>query len=291
LVIKSTTVSQDTNLYFEHLKQMSKRIKIAKAVLKITEGLLEKVVDATLLLVIFQYEMSPFAVDDGRSLRGSIFRASRRTLEKLGVINYQSVKTALIEVKRRGWIKFDFRRRDKIDPQITEAGLKRLNSVLPAYDKSRKWDGKIYLITYDIPERERRKRDLLRDYLRRLSCAKFQASVWVTLYDPRGVLNNFIEENHLEKNVIISHLGKDGMIGKEGLKLFIRKIYSLDDFNKRYREYIEKFEELTPFESYVKFLSILSDDPQVPFSLLPNNWLGERAYRLFKTKIPKFKIL
>ncbi|MBU1327173.1 hypothetical protein KKB64_04890 [Patescibacteria group bacterium] len=31
-----------------------------------------------------------------------------------------------------------------------------------------------------------------------------------------------------------------------------------------------------------RYLSILRDDPQLPFQLLPDNWLGLKAYQLYR---------
>jgi len=258
-------------------KNLSKQkvIKFTNKLLGISEGLLGKFVDAVLILSILPFE--------SYNIKG----ASHRVIAKSAEINYQTIKNsfknAIKLAKTRGWIMGDWKG-EKINLEITKAGLKRLESILPHYDEKRKWDRRIYLITYDILEKQRRKRNILRNYLKKLSCAMLQASVWLTPYDPRGVLFRFINENNLENNVIISTVGKDGMIGKENIKLLMQKVYCLDEVNKQYQRYIEevKSQKFTLFENYFKFLSILKDDPQLPFRLLPNNWLGKKAYKLFK---------
>lgn len=266
-------------------KNLSKQkiIKFTNKLLGISEGLLEKLVDAVLILAIFSFE--------SYNIKG----AGHRVIAKSAEINYQTIKNsfknAIKLAKKRGWIRGNWKNK-KINLEITKAGLKRLESILPHYDEKRKWDKRIYLITYDIPEKERLKRNILRNYLKKLNCAMLQASVWLTPYDPRGVLFEFINKNNLENNVIISTVGKDGVIGEENIKLLMQRIYYLDEISRQYQRYIEevKSQKFTLFESYFKFLSILKDDPQLPFQLLPNNWLGKKAYKLFKKIEPNLKL-
>lgn len=283
------------------IKEKSKKQKIIKAVNKLlglSEGLLEHIVDTVLVLAIFQYEISPFSIKDNKSLVGSIGRASDRAFEKSAEINYRviksAIKNAIDRARKEGWLKSGLKKRGKkINLEITKAGLKRIESTLPHYDEKRRWDKRIYLITYDILEKERRKRNILRNYLKKLGCARLQASVWLTPYDPRGPLFDFINENNFKNNVIISTVGKDGMIGEENIRILMEKVYLLKEINNKYREYIEKVrtKKLTPFEKYFGFLSILEEDPQLPFPLLPADWLGRKAYRLFrKIDLKKFNI-
>lgn len=168
--------------------------------------------------------------------------------------------------------------------QITKEGKRRLQNVISKYDEKRIWDDHLYLVTYDIIEKRRKERDILRQFLKKIGCGMLQTSVWLTPYNPRGVLKEFIEERKLSGAVIVSDIGKDGSVGEEDLDDLINRVYKLDQLNERYNEFIYEVRKgrLDKTQIAFKFLSILSNDPQLPFDLLPYNWLGNKAYKLFK---------
>ncbi len=115
-----------------------------------------------------------------------------------------------------------------------------------------------------------------------------QASVWLTPYNPKEVLREFIEERKLAGQVLISDLGEDGSIGEEDLRELVVRVYNLEDLENRYVEFIQKWggkKKLNDSEKtriYFAFTSILMGDPQLPFELLPEDWAGNNAYKLFR---------
>ena len=74
------------------------------------------------------------------------------------------------------------------------------------------------------------------------------------------------------------------MIGTKTLKELMEKVFLLSHLNLRYREFVYKAKsgKEKRGELIYLFLSILNEDPQIPFSFLPDDWLGEEAYVLFK---------
>ena len=110
-----------------------------------------------------------------------------------------------------------------------------------------------------------------------------QESVWLTPYDPNDILREFTKERKLKGSIIVSDLGKDGSIGEEDIKDLVRRIYKLNEINKEYKEFLEKFAgtQTIPLQTPFAYWKILKNDPQLPFELLPGDWLGERAYQLF----------
>ncbi len=245
---------------------------INRAALALTEGLFSHSVDMTLWVLAYMGEMSiPFGASS------QLWRAGIAADRFLYEINYNVIKNAIITAKKRGYVKTTKRR---AWPQITEEGKRRLFSIIPRYDEKRVWDGRMHIITYDIPEEHRNDRHLLRDYLRRIGCGRLQDSVWITPYNPIDTIRAFIEEHGLFGNVIVSDMGQDGAIGEEDLRAMIVRIYGLKALNTRYEDFLkdsegQKLDQL----SVVRFLSILKDDPQLPFSLLPEWWKGEEAYK------------
>jgi len=65
----------------------------------------------------------------------------------------------------------------------------------------------------------------------------------------------------------------------------MEKVYNLSGLNSRYINFIEDVKNKTIVSKeqlLFTFLSILKDDPQIPFDLLSEDWVGDKAYVLFK---------
>jgi len=250
-------------------------VKAAKTIAEISEGVFSHTFDVSLWLVAYTAALSV-----PQSSVGQLYRAQRTADRFLHQINYETIKQGIAEARRRGFLKKTVRGR-RVWPEITEAGRKRLQSLIPQYDEKRTWDGRMHIVTYDIPERKRRDRFLLREYLKRIGCARLQESVWVTPYNPFDILQEFVEEKALQGTMIVSNMGKGGSIGEEHLKDLIVRVYNIAELNKRYEEWLYDVKEHGSMDQWgvIHYLSILRDDPQLPFALLPDWWKGEEAHR------------
>lgn len=251
------------------------RRELREKILEATENIFGTVVDIVLWEIFYLAEF-------GTSLSSKeAYLANSRSDRLLDEINYETIKRALKEIKRQGLVTYK-KQKNKSLPEITAEGKRRLEEILPHYDKKRLWDGKIYLVTYDIPETKKHDREILRESLKRIGAGMVQESVWLTPYDPRGSLREILKTYSLEGLVLISVLEKDSSIGDEDLLSLIKRVYKLENLNVRYENFLEEF-------SYFSFLSILRDDPQLPFALLPNDWVGGKAYELFKKQARQTK--
>ncbi|MDZ4229059.1 MAG: PaaX family transcriptional regulator C-terminal domain-containing protein, partial [Patescibacteria group bacterium] len=140
------------------------------------------------------------------------------------------------------------------------------------------------LMSYDIPEARKVERNRLRRLLKTLGCGLLQESVWLTPYNPKKILEEFVGENDLAGLVLVSDLGKDGSIGEEDNRGLVARVYQLDRLNRLYWEFIDRWKDKKPnLEMLSHFFSILKDDPQLPFELLPDDWLGEKSWDLIKS--------
>lgn len=251
---------------------------VSRAVIALAEGLFSHAVDLALWTVVYMGEVSL-----PQSTSGQVWRAQIGADQFLHQVNYDVIKNALKTAQRRGWIKT---RRRNAKPEITEEGKRRLAQVVPHYDETRTWDGRMHLVTYDIPEKRKVDRELLREYVRRIGCAMLQESVWITPYNPIDLVRSFVEEKELSGTVIVSDLGKDGAVGEEDLRALLVRVYKLENLNERYEEWLSSVEELDGIDHFalIRYLAILDDDPQLPFALLPPWWKGDKAYTLVKSQ-------
>lgn len=68
-------------------------------------------------------------------------------------------------------------------------------------EKSKRKDGKCIMVFFDIPEKKRRKRDLLREHLQFLGYEMLQRSVWICPYDVLEETKMLIREYGLDSYV------------------------------------------------------------------------------------------
>lgn len=262
--------------------------EIRETIIDFSCGLLAGTVDV-LLYFLFQ------TFNAGKYGYGSI--AMRRAVEdslseveSLG-IDRETVRKAIWKAMHR---KLLIRKTDKETIEITNEGLKRLKEVIPSYRENRQWDGHFYLVAYDIVEEKRRQRRTLREYLKKLGCGSLQDSVWVTPYNPKLVLKTFIQENFLSGSIIVSDIGKDGSIGDEDLSDLVNRVYHLEEINQRYKNFLSELRacKIVGHQIHFQYLSILNDDPQLPFEILPPNWVGDETHLLLIEKISsRFPVL
>jgi len=86
-------------------------------------------------------------------------------------------------LKKRGYIKIK-NLEQKQAALLTKKGADKILRIeLKTKEKKRRPDGKWQMLIFDIPEKKRRLRDLLRDNLHLLGYQILQQSVWVCPYD------------------------------------------------------------------------------------------------------------
>lgn len=255
--------------------------QIKKLALKVSEGLLSTTTD--LLLIQFYFLGASFGKT--KTSRGA-YQVINEVSDTFEEFNYRTLKNSFVYLKRKGLI------RSLKEPSITKLGEQRLKNIIPEYQQTRPWDKSLYLITYDIQETKRYYRNKLRKILQKLGSAPLQASVWLTPYNPEKILKEFSTlPGGYKGEIIVSCIGKSGYIGEEKLEDLIYRIYHLDDINQQYQDFINQYYGIDDkWSAAVSYLSILKDDPQLPFALLPENWLGERAYQLYKNLTKKLFI-
>lgn len=111
--------------------------------------------------------------------------------------NRDSVRTSVNALIERGLLK---RTSDGI--QLTDLGRQYIDRKLARPIRPRKWDGKWRIVIFDVPERRRRARDVLRGTLNRIGFYKLQASVWVYPYDCEELVTLLKSDYSLGKEVL-----------------------------------------------------------------------------------------
>lgn len=111
-----------------------------------------------------------------------------------------SMSVALKRLREQGFIDLD-QYNNKLILKLTDKGKEE--AILRKILKDEKWDGKWRIIIFDIPEKHRKVRNILRSRLRTWGFEPWQKSVWASKKDITDVLRQFIKEIGVEKWVLV----------------------------------------------------------------------------------------
>lgn len=236
-----------------------------------------KVIGSLVDLLIWQVALVGASV--GKTGSRGVYKAFTEANDILEKVNHRSLAATWHQIFKKNLLTYK-KRQNLYSPQITEYGKKRMEETIPSYKKVRPWDKKIYLITYDIPEDARGKRNKLRLFLLHINSKLLQESTYINIYNPRKLISDFISNHKIPGMITISDIGQDGGIGEATIQDFLVRVYSLEKLNDMYEDFIKNAKSKS--SSYVnllfEYLSILKNDPQLPFELLPKGWLGDKAH-------------
>ncbi len=254
-----------------------------ETVKKITAGLFINSVDLVL-----------FAASLGLNLYTASFKA--KSPVKVLIDSYKLTKyfqdkllsRSCAYAKQKGYLK---KTRESLE--ITKLGLEKITKELPKYKKKRNWNGRLKLITYDISEKQRKKRRALAWWLKSSEAIHLQKSVWVSVYDLSDKLKKAKKEFLFKDQgmILLSELKKGKGIDEQSIKELVNDWYKLDRLNLKYSNFIswvkmmDKIQTIDKFILRAKYLSILKDDPQLPQETLPKDWLGDKAYQEYQNNL------
>lgn len=214
--------------------------------------------------------------------------------------NEQAVRAAVSRMSKQGWIQSE-RRGNKSFYSLTEQGKVRMEEASRRIYKEPvpKWDGKWWILLYNIPEEKRHLRDKLREELVWSGFGPLSNSCWITPNNLQKEINLMIKKYQVEEYVTYFHASYEGMQTHQDL---VKKCWDLNEINEQYAGFIEQYsqnyiihknkisknemsdsscfvESALLVHQYRKFLFI---DPSLPDELLPEKWLGDSATALFK---------
>lgn len=167
---------------------------------------------------------------------------------------------------------------EKDNLRLLSLGRERLRDKFPLSKwRKRKWDGNWRVVIYDIPEKQRIKRDILRKWLKRFGFGQWQISVWITPHPIEEEANVFFDEVGLGGKVDV-YLSKriSGVLDRD----FAEEIWQLNRLNRKYRTYLNTFQNKRRRE----YLELLIQDPMLPKELLPADWNWEGLMKKCLTK-------
>jgi len=242
----------------------------------------------SLITLLGQLELSPMAV---RVVLSRMARKGWLTVERRGTRSYYGLT-------RRG-------------RALLEQGRQRIYQ--PPRDAA--WDGSWHLVTYSVPEGRRRLRDLLRVKLLWLGCGAVSNGVWISPHDIRAEVTEIAESLRLTRHIEVFEARHIAFSSTERL---VAQCWDLKAVNARYARFIARWTEAVPacgqctltergapargararrkppascaapaacfvrrFRIVHEYRAFPLEDPYLPRALLPSDWHGDDAARLF----------
>ena len=110
--------------------------------------------------------------------------------------------------------------KDKNNPKIIEYSIKKL---LDFKKKKKKWDGRWFMVFFDVPEIQRNKRNYLRDFLKKLGFYQYQKSVYIFPYECEkevALIRKIVEGAKYMRYIIAEKIEEENKIKRYfGLKI------------------------------------------------------------------------
>jgi len=186
-------------------------------------------------------------------------------------------------LRRDNLITTTTRYRKKV-PVLTHAGALKISPLLP-YRTFGNWDGRWRIVVFHTPEKERKYRLLLQEKMREMGWKAIRSGVFISPHPTLTPIKRLATDFG-----VLQHLTMMEVEKLEQEKQSIANIWQLDDINKQYRRFIKlasrsrhkAFWPLHAKELEKQFSHIYGLDPHLPSELLPTDWLGKKAYQVFR---------
>lgn len=220
-------------------------------------------------------------------------------LELLGV-SERAARSTLSRMKKRGWfttVKDGRQSRYDLTPTgraICEEGNQRIFEP-PLLD----WNGRWHIVVYSLPEEMRKLRNELRKKLIWFGYGNLAPGTWIAAHDWHVELKPALVELGVEQYVDLFVGEHAGVTSNEAL---VRRCWNLAEiaaayeaFDAKHRPEYEQFKKLGSqngqlaaeacftrrFWLTYDFQTFPRLDPNLPASLLPENWIGHQTRQMF----------
>lgn len=212
-------------------------------------------------------------------------------------VTESALRQAVSRTIRQGWLQ-SRRARGRSSYFLTEDGRTRIREASKrVYDpEERPWDGVWRVLSYSVPEDLRDKRDDLRRELVWTGFGALAPGLWISPNPLEEAALSLIRRYDLGSYV---HLFRSTYLGPHSAQELVASCWDLERIAASYQQFIEEWlphlqeqaeqvtlddvgcyvERINLVHAYRKFLFV---DPGLPAELLPDEWLGDDARRLFQ---------
>jgi phenylacetic acid degradation operon negative regulatory protein len=233
--------------------------------------------------------------------RGStIWTSSLLQLMGLLDVSERALRSALSRMMRKGWLTSEKQGRlsqytltPKGRALLIRGGERIFEPLFTDWDKC--WQ----LVVYSLPEKQRGKRHILRKQLNWLGFGHLAPGTWCSPHDRGAELAELFQDLAVESHV---NLFSGVYMGPSSASQLIKRCWDLEALAIQHQVFIDKYEPeykecqqlveagrpLPPEQCFIRRFWLTHElttfpltDPNLPTVLLPKNWIGLQARRLF----------
>lgn len=159
--------------------------------------------------------------------------------------------------------------------RLTTVGKKRICRDFPLTSFSRQWNKKWVILIFDIEEKSRKLRNVLRTKLKNIGFGMLQQSVWITPLPITKDMIEFIESNNLKERVFVLEVSSV-LLGDP--KELARKVWNLDRIEEKQIALERRRDEI---ESSIKFMDGRHNNGEVQGDKIEGdkNGIGKSEFR------------
>lgn len=170
--------------------------------------------------------------------------------------------------------------------RLTSEGKEKIIRDFPLLKwQNKRWDGRWRIVIFDIEEKNRKSRAVLRRKLLDLGFGKLQRSIYISPYDIGEDMKEFLESRNYFSDEVLVLEARQKLIGDP--KEIADQVWKLTKLEERYLNLeieIDKMLDKPTSEEKIKkiheaYLGVVTDDPLLPKELLPVDWPAERICR------------
>lgn len=222
-----------------------------------------------------------------------------RTLDECSFVlptrTRQTLSSTLGRLVAKGWIAMERDRLRRINTYaVTEAGttaITRTLQHLKIADNS-EWNHRWMFIFFNIPETQRKFRDVLRNRLANIGFGRIQNSVWASARDIRFEFEDLLELETIRDSITIIEPTLSDIDEQAVLKAFD---WDWDSLDKEYISFIAEAEAFIADKQHdgfkakllvYSYAKLLSQDPKLPSHLEPKNYHRKIAHECYKKVQP-----
>lgn len=180
---------------------------------------------------------------------------------------------------------------------LTDTGQQLVSDdIFPERFWNLTWNGRWYLLMYDVPEKQRQYRRALNFFLRQTRMGCLQKSVYVSTRDIRPLFHDLEEAAALDDYANIFEART--VLGHQGLAI-VERAWNMQRLQQRHTDYIQAEPKPSGIISNPGFADVLSiireelalyrevmrDDPLLPKALWPPDYLGQKVVAVFRRRI------
>lgn len=173
--------------------------------------------------------------------------------------------------------------------QISGIGQKKLTRRFPLLKwQNQKWDGLWRMVVFDIKEKNRKTRQLLRMKLLELGFGKLQQSIYISPYNLAEDVFEYVQLHKLEQQVYVL---VNRHLYVKNFNILVNKIWELNKINEKYLKIFEHLQTTSLISKkkmrklITRYLDVVSQDPFLPKQLLPQPWYGFKLQKMLQKTV------